>query len=482
MIKNSSKREGLLKSGSFVFFSNAARLFSKFITNVVSARILGPTDFGFYNLIDLIGKYGPLLNLGVASGIGREVPITMGRRAYDEASTINDVGFSGLLSTGFSSFVLISLLGVLFLHGNAAWGVIFAAAAIFANAVFEYQTVYLYAHSEFRTASKLISLNSLANLLITVTLVYFAGILGQFAAMFLVPTTVVAFVFASNSYGFRPHFDFQVYRRIIKIGLPLILIGVGYTFLVTVDRIIVVKFLGIKDLGYYSLAVMLFAFSQQIPTSITQVIYPKLNLTFGASSDPSSLEKLAVLPSLVLSIIMPYVLVIFIAVLPIVVRTLLPAYARGTMSAEIILAPIAFYGVNILNTLFEVNELVLSLAFAVLLKIALSIVLVRGGYGIDGVAIASALSLTGYTLSVSILSLLHLGKGARFIVRYTLLVALLPLSFVISFILFFNNLEVFNALALPAGAYILLTAYITLKSKMRPSNLLPVYKTLLDSP
>ena len=61
----------IFESGLYVLVSNALRLVSKFLVGIVSARILGPTNFGFYNLIDLVSKYGPLSNIGVSSGISR---------------------------------------------------------------------------------------------------------------------------------------------------------------------------------------------------------------------------------------------------------------------------------------------------------------------------------------------------------------------------------------------------------------------------
>lgn len=472
-------KESLVKSSSFVFSSNALRLFSKFLTNLVSAKLLGPTNFGFYNLIDLVNKYGPLVNVGVASGISREIPITIGQGDVHEAGRINDVGFTGLLFTSTSSFLIISFFAILFLRGLATWGVIFAAAAIFANAVFEYQTVYLYCHSRFRRASKLISISSAVNLVITVVLVYTMGIMGQFEAIFLVPATVVAIVFVSGAYTFVPRFHFRIYKRIVKVGFPLILIGVGYTFMVTVDRLIIAKFLGVRELGYYSLAIMLFVFSQQIPTSVSQVIYPKLNVTFGASADAHSLEYTAVLPSFLLSTIMPFLLLVLILFIPLVVRLFLAEYAKGIVAAEIILIPVAFYGVNILNTLFKVRELLISLAFAAALKIALSILLVTLNFGINGVAIASALSLVGYTLSISTLSLFHLGKKTGYILRYAGLIGVLPCLFVLSFVLYVNGLVQAPIVGGVACVYASLVGYVAFKSRLHPEKLFQTYQMIL---
>ena len=133
------------------------RLVSKFLVGIVSARILGPTNFGFYNLIDLVSKYGPLSNMGVSSGISREIPLNLGMGKEEYVEELNDAGFTGLLSTTSFIAALFIVYSFIFLKGLALFAVVMASAGVVFNAVYEYDIMYLYAHSRFRIASRFVN-------------------------------------------------------------------------------------------------------------------------------------------------------------------------------------------------------------------------------------------------------------------------------------------------------------------------------------
>ncbi|MCL5267422.1 MAG: oligosaccharide flippase family protein [Bacteroidetes bacterium] len=471
--------EGLLKASSFVLSSNLLRLISKFLSSVVSAKILGPTSYGFYNLMDLIVKYGPLLNLGVASGISRDIPISLGRGDLAQAETLNDAGFTGLLATGLLSFVVICSTSFLFYSGLALWGITFAAASIVTNAVFEYQIMYLYSYSNFKRASFLISVNSVTNLVATISLVYFWGIHGQFVAILLVPVVVIMVAYLKGYHSFKFNFSLRIYKGIVKIGFPLILVGIGYTFLITIDRVIIAKYLGVEQLGFYSLAIMAFVFSQQVPIAISQVIYPKMNFKFGVDTNPRGLEYTAVLPSLILSLVMPLAMVVSMLFLPPIVKMFLGEYTNGIVSSEIILIPVSFYGVNILNTIFKIKELIVSLLSAIILKVAISIILIRLHFGIDGVAVASAVSLIAYTATISVISMIYLGKRVPYIVKYLLLVLFLPVLFVSSFVLYLNHVASIYAVGALSVWYMVALLYLIGKTGLKPALLFDTFDRIL---
>ena len=136
--------KSILQSSVYVLFSNFLRLVSKFLAGIVSAKLLGPTNYGFFSLIDLVNKYGPISNLGVSSCISREIPMNLGRDDEKYASKLNDVGFTGLLiSTGLTAFLIVTF-SLVFLRGLPLFAVIMAALGIIVNAVYEYHIMFSY--------------------------------------------------------------------------------------------------------------------------------------------------------------------------------------------------------------------------------------------------------------------------------------------------------------------------------------------------
>ena len=429
----------ILQSGLYVLVSNVLRLVSKFLVGIVSARILGPTNFGFYNLIDLVSKYGPLSNIGVSSGISREIPLHLGMGKEEYVEELNDAGFTGLLST--TSFIALCFIiySFVFLHGLGLFAVIMASVGVVFNAVYEYDIMYLYSHSRFRTASTAIGFYSIALFLLTLVLVLFFNIWGQFVSISIVPLVAILFIYARGYHHFSFRVNIPAYLHIIKIGLPLIVIGIAYTFLITIDRILITHFYTITMLGYYGLAIMLFVFSQQVPDAISQVIYPRLNLLFGQSKRVDALDMIAIIPAMLLSSAMPLMIGLLTYLLPFVVGRFLPAYVSGISAAELIILPVTVIGVNILSTLFKIKILIIILVISIGVKTVSAYAFYTMGMGLEGIAIASTLGILTYTVSVTIISLIYLKKSARYILQYLFFYAVLPLVIAIIFFLFING-------------------------------------------
>ena len=164
-----------------------------------------------------------------------------------------------------------------------------ASIGVIFNAVYEYDIMYLYAHSRFRIASMAMAFYSIALFLLTFLLVWFFNIWGQLVSISIVPLAAILFVYARKYHHFSFRINVTVYLHIIKIGLPLIVIGIAYTFLITIDRILITRFYNLTMLGYYGLAIMFFVFSQQVPDAISQVTYPRLNLLLADCDESTTL-------------------------------------------------------------------------------------------------------------------------------------------------------------------------------------------------
>jgi len=462
----------IVKSSIYLLFSNLLRLSAKFFVQIFSAKILGPTNFGFYNLIDLITKYGPLSNLGVSSGISREIPLNLGKKLIDFAHELNNSGFTGLLISSNLIALLIIVSSIFIYSGLALYAIIMASLSIIVNAIYEYHIMYLYSYNKFKTASFVITIYSLFLIVVTISLVYIFNVWGLFFSIFLVPFLVMLVVYIKKIHLFSFKFDYRNYISIIKIGFPLIIIGIGFTFFITLDRIIIVKLYDIKQLGYYSLAIISYVFIIQIPAAINQVIYPKLNLIYGETNNSEHLAEIAIAPSMILSIVMPLFIGMFIFILPILTKKFLPEYDKGIIPAEIIMIPLCIFSVNILNTLFKIKILIILLVTAICIKIFLALYLNSYGLGIDGIAISSSLSLTFYTIATTVISFIYMKKNFFYIIKYLSYYFIIPIVITLSFFLYgIHKISIFTLLFVPLTYYFIIL-FRLLKNNLNLNSLL----------
>jgi len=279
-------------------------------------------------------------------------------------------------------------------------------------------------------------------------------------------------VYIKKIHLFSFKFDYRNYISIIKIGFPLIIIGIGFTFFITLDRIIIVKLYDIKQLGYYSLAIISYVFIIQIPAAINQVIYPKLNLIYGETNNSEHLAEIAIAPSMILSIVMPLFIGMFIFILPILTKKFLPEYDKGIIPAEIIMIPLCIFSVNILNTLFKIKILIILLVTAICIKIFLALYLNSYGLGIDGIAISSSLSLTFYTIATTVISFIYMKKNFFYIIKYLSYYFIIPIVITLSFFHYgIHKISIFTLLFVPLTYYFIIL-FRLLKNNLNLNSLL----------
>ena len=54
--------------------SNIMSMAMKFFASLFTAVLLGPTNYGFWSIVELINRFSPLFTLGISSGVKRELP------------------------------------------------------------------------------------------------------------------------------------------------------------------------------------------------------------------------------------------------------------------------------------------------------------------------------------------------------------------------------------------------------------------------
>jgi O-antigen/teichoic acid export membrane protein len=373
-----------------------------------AAAALGPERFGRWNLLAVVVGYASHTHLGVLNAMGREVPIALGRGDRGSVSRLEGVGFATALVA--AAVVLTGGCAALLAPALRAWVepslVLLAAVMAAGNLPFIFVTMRARSRQEFASLSLQFGIAGCVTVLSyalwgrghDLTGLAACIALGYAAACGLALTTEPA----------TPRFRDLHPRRVkplIAIGFPLLSAGILYSLLTSIDRWVIVHFLGVLPLGHYTLAIVAFGAASLVPQVVSQLSYPRMAHAFGRLGDAEALRGLACRQSLQsVAVTLPAVALLWLALPPLAAR-LLPAYVEGVGAARILLLGVAAYSLaigpaNLLVTTGHQRLYLALQAVSVALNALLSASAAAAGFGLAGVAAGSAIALALYTVGL----------------------------------------------------------------------------------
>ncbi|MCD6238907.1 MAG: polysaccharide biosynthesis C-terminal domain-containing protein [Thermotogae bacterium] len=180
--------------------------------------------------------------------------------------------------------------------------------------------------------------------------------------------------------------------------------------LTTIDRLLILKFLDARSLGFYSLGNLVFAPLLMVFTASNSVMYPRFAERYGETGDPRSLKRYITVPMEVLSSVMAVLVGAIYIALPLLTKVFLPEYVDGVPAARILMFGLFFYAISGMagNMLLTINKQVLRLWIllgSALLNFGFSFVALRLGYGIEGVAAGTSMAYFLFFLTISVMAM-----------------------------------------------------------------------------
>lgn len=406
-----AQNSSLLKEFFLFSFSTLLLQASRFGVNLLAARQLGPSVWGLWYVLNLVLAYGSVVHLGVINAMNRDVPVFKGKGETAKVNLVQAVTLAVLVVTTTVSGIIL-LIGAVVWRGPLLRGPLVMLALLFAaTQVYTFLQMYLKSHGLFTKMSyqQVVFALLLPLSVVPLTLTYrLAGfILGQT----VVTVFVSLYILLSSGVNFRLIFDFREALRLMRVGLPIMLVGLLYTLLTTADRWVITAFLDVQQLGYYSLAIMMLGVLSLIPMVIAQQMYPRMAETWGRTNDPQAVLKWALRQAGMATIVtLPILVLLYFSASPLVSH-FLPDYRPGITAMKITLIGPLFLALsggfgNVLNTLSKQSYLLGVQVVAVWVNIGLNIVFIRAGWGIAGVALGTSVTFVVYGSSVAVLGLL----------------------------------------------------------------------------
>lgn len=439
---------------STLFYSTStffARIFG-LLRSVIVARFLGPRLYGIWNALSIILEYNRYSSLGVLNAMNREVPFFRGKGDHAKVGQIRRTGFSMACIPSFVVGLVLVLISI-FMQDRAEIEWIMALRAIafivFARQLYEFFTLLLRSDNRFLDLSKIQILFSVADLILICVLVIRYGFYGFLWAMALSYAWIIAYIFLRErrTYNLKFCFNKKILVSLMKLGILMTVIGVIINLRTTIDRLMIIKFLGVTHLGYFGISYVLFQFIFLIPSALSQIMYPRLVEKYGSSNkDTGALRKYVEISTLTLTHLMPILIGPIFILLPLGVRLILPQYVYGIQAAQITILGLFFFSAGIMaaNFLITTNRLYWYLAFAfvaAVINLIMDYVLLKNGFGIAGVAFGGML-FTSFVYTTCILALVTFHYlGTRIKTFFYIARVYFPFFYCVTILLMLNYLE-----------------------------------------
>ena len=409
-------------------------------TSLLLRLLLSPAQMGIWQAVRLLLSYGNYANLGISKGAAREFNVALGSGDTSAAR--------GGLNLAFTVNTLTSLLYAAVLIGTGVWiasasGGLPAASwalglvsvgtlAVLARYV-TFHVAILRAKQDFAATSRLSILEAVLTLAVCGPATWCWGLPGLYGGTLVVLLGSLVFVRRRAAATLRWAWDHAEIRRLIGIGAPILMAGAVASVFRSLDKLMILGYMSDREfqLGCYSLALMVTAQLFGLGNMLSTVSGPRYGEKYGRSGDRRAVAGLAARATELqaAAIALPAALAIVAA--PPLLAWLLPDYQTGLaplvwLVPGVIAMTLALPGSQYLIAVGRQRRALVAVSIATAIAALGNHLALRGGFGLIGVAAATAVGYAVYFLLVTALSLwieLDAAGRLRYIAGLTLALA-----------------------------------------------------------
>lgn len=307
------------------------------VSGFLVAKWMLPEELGYFNSFNIITSYIILIQLGIPSGLSRELPYYMGKGEQERVKEFASVANYWSQVLGIFSLVtsfIVALYFILLNDFKLGFGIMTIGLSTFeAFYVTKYLKILYRSNTDF---------NKLSAISLVSSIVAFAGIYWVWKYGFYGLCMRAAGVTLVNwilTYRWRPiktkpNWSFANLKVLYKVGMPIYAVASMYGLWPTIQRTAILFMGGTKALGLYALATMVDGTLQTVTSSISSISFPKMSYAYGQGKSFIELMKIPLKFVGISFLLYLFVLAIGWPVLPWVVENLLPNYVGGIEAAQ----------------------------------------------------------------------------------------------------------------------------------------------------
>ena len=389
------------------------------VTSLLLRMFLSPAQMGIWQALKLFMSYGNYANLGISKGAAREFTVALGRGETSAAERGLNLAFTVNTLTSFLYALILVGAGVwIGLSGGGVWAGSWATglAVVGGLAVLSryvtFHVTLLRSKQHFTTTSQLSILEAVLTLSVCGLATWRFGLPGLYLGTLVVLLGTLAFIWRRRAVTLAWAWDRVEIRRLIAIGGPILLAATVASLFRSLDKLMILGYTSDREfqLGCYSLGLMVTAQLYGLGNMFSIVMGPRYGEKYGQSADRGEVARLAARASELQASGMALAAGVALVAAPAVLARLLPDYRTG-------LAPLVWLVPGVLalclalpasQYLVAVNRQRRALA-AVLVATPFGAagnhLALTGGYGLVGVAAATATAYVVYLVLVVRISL-----------------------------------------------------------------------------
>lgn len=322
-----------------IFKDTAIYSVSTFVSqglNIVLAiyirRLLGPEAMGVWALLQVYLVYIAYFNLGVFGAVYREIPVLRGGGKEEKIESLKNSAFSYVaISSTVASLLLV--IGTFLFREKLSEPFFYGLLSLAILNVFQrannYQVRILITDKKFSLISQFNLFSALSNFILVLFCVWFYGLYGLYSAILL--TYFLNYLYLRYRANLKFHFQWKKdeITELIQFGLPLVGLGLVTKLFYSLDKLIIGKFLGLSQLGIYTIATMAMSYIMVLPNMFHIVIYPRVLERFGDSKDRDGQKKYSTMPVKFISLYFSFALGLIWMLGPYLCHLFLPKFVGG---------------------------------------------------------------------------------------------------------------------------------------------------------
>ncbi|HCC23177.1 TPA: hypothetical protein DF272_03295 [Candidatus Falkowbacteria bacterium] len=478
-----------------VFISTVSSSIFNFFRIIVIAKFLGPTAYGFWNLLLVIYSYGNYSHLGLLDGMNKKMPYLNGRNELAASDQVKNVSF-WLVMIISTTVAVILALGVLI------WGERlspdFSLAFMLVGVLIVITQIYVTLTSLLRT-DKRFGVLSWAVIIVNISsfifIFYFLSLKNSLTlavtGLILANALASVYIIIKAKYRFPLVWRWPVAKELFRVGLPLILIQAIYGVYISIDRWMIAGYLDSTSLGLYGLGATISTFMFGAFSVLAYTIYPYLLEKFGQKDDITAAKALLLKANYSLALIMSMLFPIILISLPLMLRYILPEYIQALNVIFTLILSVYFIALMSINGnyLISINKQRIMLGaqiVMVLFSFGACLLALRLDLGIIGIAAATLISYSIYSTLIIFFSLKFLFSSGQTAVKHILrlyspyMVSILFTAFLMRGVVLTHNLfadiktTLINILIFGVwGVVLLILLHKTINLRQVVKNLLP---------
>ena len=425
-------------------------------TSLLLRMLLDPAQMGVWQTLKLLLNYGNYANLGISKGAAREFNIALGKNAAAQDDKLIDGKPYGIiaeakhgLNLAFTVNTLTSMAyaAVLIVAGalvgifgtgqwSSSWSIGLIAVGLLAvlTRYFAFHVTILRCTQAFRTTSRLSVIEGILTLSVCPLATWLWGLVGLYFGTLVVLLGSLAFVLRRRAMNLVWAWDTAKIKRLIAIGGPILLAGAVSSLFRSLDKLMILGYLNEREyqLGCYSVALLVTIQLYGLAEMMSIVMGPRLGEKFGHCGDRSVVARMAARATELQAalIALPASLSV-VAAVPIL-AWLLPKYQQG-LAPLVWLIPgalalsVALPAGQYLVAVNRQRRLLLVVSISTAIAALGNHMALTSGYGLSGVAGATAFAYTFYFILLTAVSIWpELATTERFRYLAMLFITIVP--------------------------------------------------------